>query len=1051
MAFPSGKAYYCLRLIVLVAVLPCLARRGAGQQQQQQQGGGGDEKQLLLQIKRAWGDPAALASWTDAAPHCRWLYVSCDSGGRVTSLSLPSVTVAGAVPDAIGGLTGLTVLNLQNTSVSGGFPAFLYNCTGITSIDLSLNSIGGDLPADIDRLGSNLTSLSLNNNNFTGEIPPALSKLKNLKVLTLNSNQLTGTIPAELGELTSLDTLKLEVNSFSSGELPGSFKNLTSLKTVWLANCNLTGEFPSYVTEMPEMEYLDLSQNSFTGGIPPAIWNLPKLQFLYLYSNKLAGDVVINGKIGAANLTEIDISVNQLTGLIPESFGSLMNLRYLNLNTNKFSGKIPEVIAQLPALEFLLLFQNNLAGQLPAELGKHSPVLRDIQVDNNNLTGPIPEGVCENRGLWIISASANRLNGSIPAGLAACPALMSLRLQDNELSGEVPAALWTETKLINLLLNDNELTGTLPEKLFWNLTGLYIHNNRFSGRLPATAIKLQKFNAHNNLFSGDIPDGFASGMPLLQELDLSRNQLSGAIPASIGSLSGLTQMNFSMNQLTGEIPAGLGSMPVLTLLDLSSNKLSGAIPTALGSLKVNQLNLSSNQLTGEIPAALAVPAYEESFLGNPGLCVSAPRAGKFASMRSCAAAKASDGVSPGLRSGLLAAGAVLVVLIGGLAFFIVRDIKRRKRLGRTEPAWKLTPFQALDFSEASVLRGLADENVIGKGGSGRVYRVAYTARSAGGTGGTVAVKRIWTGGKLDKNLEREFDSEVDILGHVRHTNIVKLLCCLSRAETKLLVYEYMDNSSLDKWLHGHKWLAGGATSRAPSVRRAPLDWPARIRVAVGAARGLCYMHHECSPPIVHRDVKSSNILLDADLRAKVADFGLARMLVQAGTPDTMSAVAGSFGYMAPECAYTRKVNEKVDVYSFGVVLLELITGREAHDGGEHGSLAEWSWRHLQSGRSIAEAADSCITDAGYGDDVEVVFKLGIICTGAQPATRPTMRDVLQILVRCEQGHQTTADEKAAEYDGDGAPFLQVRGGSRRKQLSDTKGVDDGKGSLDSIV
>ncbi|KAL5202561.1 hypothetical protein ABZP36_013513 [Zizania latifolia] len=1036
MAFPSYAAY--LRLLLVLVTVPCLARRGAAQ---------GDEKQVLLRIKRAWGDPPALASWTDQAaapPHCLWMYVACNaSSGRVTSLSLPNVTVTGRVPDAIGELTVLTVLNLQNTSVTGGFPAFLYNCTGITSIDLSWNYLDGELPADIDGLGKNLTYLALDNNNFVGEIPAALSKLKNLKVLTLDNNLFTGTIPAELGELTSLKTLTLGLNQFSPGELPGSFKNLTNLRTIWLAKCNLTGEFPSYVTEMPEMESLDLSMNSFTGRIPPAIWSLQKLQHLFLYTNKLIGDVVINGKIGATSLIELDLSVNQLTGAIPESFGSLVNLTVLNLMTNNFSGEIPVSIAQLPSVVIMKLFNNNLSGTLPPELGKNSPFLRDIEVDDNDLTGPIPEGVCNNRRLWIISASGNRLNGSIPASLATCPALISLQLQDNELSGEVPAALWTETKLMTLLLQNNgQLTGSLPEKLFWNLTRLYIHNNRFSGRLPTTAAKLQKFNAGNNLFSGEIPDGFAAGMPLLQELVLSANQLSGAIPASIGSLGSLAQMNFSGNQLTGAIPAGLGSMPVLTLLDLSSNKLSGNIPPALGSLKVNDLNLSSNQLTGEIPAALAIAAYDKSFLGNPDLCASASMARNLAGVRSCAA-KASDGMSPGLRSGLLAAGAVLVVLIGALALFVVRDIKRRKRVARTEEAWKLIPFQPLDFGESSVLRGLADENIIGKGGSGRVYRVAYTSWSSGATGGTVAVKRIWTGGKLDKNLEREFDSEVNILGHLRHTNIVKLLCCLSRAETKLLVYEYMHNGSLDKWLHGHKWLAGGAMARAPSVRRAPLDWPARIRVAVGAARGLCYMHHECSPPIVHRDIKCSNILLDSELTAKVADFGLARMLVQAGTPDTMSAVAGSFGYMAPECAYTRKVNEKVDVYSFGVVLLELVTGREAHDGGEHGSLAEWAWRHLQSGKSIADAADRCIVDAGYGDDVEVVFKLGIICTGAQPATRPTMRDVLQILVRCEQAHQKTADEKVAECAD--APLLQDKGGSRRKQLS------DGKSSFDSIV
>ncbi|KAL6618908.1 hypothetical protein ACP70R_034047 [Stipagrostis hirtigluma subsp. patula] len=1048
----TTRGHARLRVLLLLFLCACLAlpRRAAAQ-------GVADEARLLLRIKREWGDPAPLASWGAAGggPHCNWTYVSCDAAGRVASLALANVTLGGAaVPEAIGGLAGLTVLDLHNTSVGGGFPAFLYNCTGITRVDLSNNRLGGELPADIDRLGGNLTYLALDNNSFTGEIPAAVSKLKGLTYLALNSNNLTGTIPPGLGELTSLQTLKLgSLNSFGPGTLPESFKNLTKLRTVWLAKCSLTGEFPSYVTGMPDMEWLDLSGNAFTESIPPAIWNLQKLQNLYLFANNLTGDIVINGPIGAAGLIEVDLSMNQLTGTIPEGLGSLMKLRYLNLFQNKLTGGIPASIAELPSLVFLWLWDNKLSGVLPAELGKKTPLLRDIQIDKNKFSGPIPAGICDNGQLWVLTASGNRLNGSIPTGLASCPSLIWLQLQDNELSGEVPAALWTVPKLLTVSLQNNgKLGGSLPEKLYWNLTRLYIDNNQFTGRLPASATRLQKFYAGNNLFSGDIPAGFAAGMPLLQELDLSANQLSGAIPASIASLTGLSQMNFSHNQLTGEIPAGFGSMPVLTLLDLSSNQLSGPIPPALGSLKANQFNLSSNQLTGEVPAALATAAYDQSFLDNPGLCTAAPSSGYLMGVRSCTA-QGTDHVSPRLRAGLLAAGAALLVLIAALAFFVVRDIKRRKRLlARADEGWKLTPFQPLDFGEASVLRGLGDENLIGKGGSGRVYRVTYTSRSSGAAGGTVAVKRIWAGGKLDKNLEREFEAEMNILGHIRHSNIVKLMCCLSRAETKLLVYEYMDNGSLDRWLHGHKWVAAGsAVARAPSVRRAPLDWPARVRIAVGAARGLCYMHHECSPPIVHRDVKSSNILLDSELHAKVADFGLARMLVEAGTPDTVSAVAGSFGYMAPECAYTRKVNEKIDVYSFGVVLLELVTGREASDGGGHGSLAEWAWRHLQSGKSIADAADKCIRDAGYGDDVEVVFKLGIICTGAQPSTRPTMKDVLQILLRCEQAHQKTLDEKVADYDA--APLLQVRGGSRRKQLSDDKGIDggDGNGELDCHV
>ncbi|CAN6349145.1 unnamed protein product, partial [Urochloa humidicola] len=285
------------------------------------------------------------------------------------------------------------------------------------------------------------------------------------------------------------------------------------------------------------------------------------------------------------------------------------------------------------------------------------------------------------------------------------------------------------------------------------------------------------------------------------------------------------------------------------------------------------------------------------------------------------------------------------------------------------------------------------------GGSGHVYRVSYTNRYNNSTG-VVAVKQIRSVAWLDEKLEREFESEASILCNIRHKNIVKLLCCLSSAESKLLVYDYMDNGSLDRWLHGSILPSGHSMAMSRSMQHVPLDWPTRLIVAVGATQGLCYMHHECSPPIVHRDVKASNILLDSEFRAKVADFGVARMLVRAGEPNTMSGVAGSFGYMAPECAYTRKVDEKVDVYGFGVVLLEITTGRKANDGGEHSSLAQWAEQHYRSGGSIPDAIDISIRYAGYTDEIETVFRLGVKCTGNLPSPRPTMKDVVQILVKC---------------------------------------------------
>uniref|UniRef100_A0A6N2L2A5 Protein kinase domain-containing protein n=1 Tax=Salix viminalis TaxID=40686 RepID=A0A6N2L2A5_SALVM len=207
----------------------------------------------------------------------------------------------------------------------------------------------------------------------------------------------------------------------------------------------------------------------------------------------------------------------------------------------------------------------------------------------------------------------------------------------------------------------------------------------------------------------------------------------------------------------------------------------------------------------------------------------------------------------------------------------------------------------------------------------------------------------------------------------------------------------MENQSLDRWLHGRKRSPSVGIS---SVHNSVLDWPTRFQIAIGAARGLSYMHHDCYTPIIHRDVKSSNILLDSELRARIADFGLARILATQGEAHTMSAVAGSFGYMAPEYAYTTRVNEKIDVYSFGVVLLELATGKEPNSGDEQTSLADWAWQQFGQGTPIADCLDPEIKEPCFLQEMTTVFNLGLICTHPSPSTRPSMKDVLEILRRC---------------------------------------------------
>ncbi|KAL1555006.1 kinase family with leucine-rich repeat domain-containing protein [Salvia divinorum] len=228
----------------------------------------------------------------------------------------------------------------------------------------------------------------------------------------------------------------------------------------------------------------------------------------------------------------------------------------------------------------------------------------------------------------------------------------------------------------------------------------------------------------------------------------------------------------------------------------------------------------------------------------------------------------------------------------------------------------------------------------------------------------------------------------------------------------------MENRSLDRWLHSRN----RSYNISGSVHHVVLDWPKRLQIAIGAAHGLTYMHHHCSPPIVHRDVKSSNILLDSKFNAKITDFGLARKLIKHGEPNTKSVVAGSFGYMAPEYAQTRRVSEKIDVYSFGVVLLELITGKEGHCGDESSSLAEWAWRHIQEGKSIHDIMDEDLKDPLYLEDINTILKLGLICTSTYPLSRPAMKDVLQILLRC--GQRLPISDKTDGNKYDVAPLLQ---------------------------
>ncbi|CAL5023084.1 unnamed protein product [Urochloa decumbens] len=809
-----------------------------------------DDHQILLGLKQHWGrNSPALSGWNaSSAAHCNWGGVTC-TNGVVTAITLSNQSFIKPIPASLCFLKDLAILDLSYNNFSTSFPIILYNCSNLNYLDLSNNLFVGNLPDDINRLSTQLEHLNLSGNSFTGSIPPSIGWFPGLKSLILDTNGFDGSYPAEgISNLTNLEILTLADNPFASAPVPWEFGKLIHLTVLWLSDMNITGEIPDSLSNLTDLKTLALSENRIQGIIPMWIWQLRKLQKLYMYGNSFIGETAAN--VTALNLVEIDVSANILTGTIPEDFGKLTSLTLLYLYYNQLHGPIPPTIGLLPNLADIRLFNNKLSGALPPELGKHSP-LGNLEVSNNNLSGELPEGLCFNRKLHDIVVFNNSFSGKLPESLESCNTLDNLMMYNNHFSGEFSTSLWSvvTNKLSSVMIQNNNFSGTFPTQLPWNFTQLDISNNKFSGPVPTLAGKMKVFKAANNLLSGEIPWDL-TGISQITDLDLSRNQITGSIPMTIGVLKGLHALNISGNQISGNIPAAFGFMSALTILDLSSNALSGEIPKDFNKLRLSFLNLSMNQLSGEIPTSLQIEAYDLHL--NPGLCVSSNNS-KHNFPICMARSNFSNDLSRRLVT-LFSVLASIVFLSSAVAGFLVL----RKQKHRQKPLpWKLTPFHALHFTEHGILSGLCEQNWIGSGRSGKVYHVHVADEAGAGT--TVAVKKIWRLQSLDENLEKDFLAEVQILGEIRHTNIVKLMCCISSSEAKLLVYEFMENGSLDRWLHQRERIG------AP----APLDWLTRLQISIDSARGLCYLHHGCSPAIVHRDVKSANILLDSEFRAKV--------------------------------------------------------------------------------------------------------------------------------------------------------------------------------------
>ncbi|KAL8162303.1 hypothetical protein V2J09_013792 [Rumex salicifolius] len=868
-----------------------------------------DRLALLAFKAKIIDDPfKMMLSWNDSTHFCEWYGVTCGSRHqRVTQLSLLSLKLGGSISPHIGNLSFLHILQLTNNNLVHQIPEEIGGLQRLKVLNLMNNSLGGEIPLNLSRC-SQLRSLILSNNKLEGVIPTELGLLSKLQSFGASKNNLVGSVPLSLGNLTLLEELMLSFNNFT-GKIPktlGSLNHLTRLAV----GSNLYGEVPSSIFNLSSLEFIELGGNQLHGRLPPSLFNtLPNLYYFSVSINQFSGPIPVSLS-NASNLQLLQLQLNEFEGNVP----SLENLRQLavfsvygnqlgsgargqddlsflcsltnatflialQMDNNSFAGMFPQCITNLSSqLQVLTIFNNYIHGSIPREIDSLSG-LQSLSISNNSFTGIIPPIIGNLGNLTILYLDGNRFSGLIPLSIGKLSKLLSLDLSSNSLEGTIPSTLQNCTSLQSLGLSNNKLNGSIPTQIL---------------QMPSLSLYLML--SHNQL-SGSLPEEVGK-LTNLYMLDVSANRLSGEIPDSLGECTSMEFLGLYSNSFRGAIPSSWSSMRGLQVLDLAYNNLSGEIPEFLASFKdLIMLNISFNYLQGLVPNSGVFTNASATFLqGNNRLCGGIPQF----HLPKCRSSHDRKSTRLSLKLKVVIATVAGLVIVGLLlcVFGIVwklRQTNERVMVAQLDhPAVQFVSFG--DIHRATY--GFSKENMIGIGSFGEVYRgVVHEG------GEVVAIKVL----KLDRlGATKSFVAECEALRNIRHKNLVKLLTVCSSAdyqgnEFKALIYEFMPNGSLEEWLHPPGTREENMTPRKLGVSK-------RLSIAIDVASLLEYVHHELGTPLVHCDIKPSNILLDGDLSGRVSDFGLAKFLADSGGSDQPSSsvgVRGTVGYAPPASFFLR--------------------------------------------------------------------------------------------------------------------------------------------------
>ncbi|KAL5854128.1 hypothetical protein ACOSQ4_003930 [Xanthoceras sorbifolium] len=939
-------------------------------------------------------------------------FANMSGGGpnNLTYLSLTTNMFEGEIPSFILKFKQLQILGLENNNFKGGIPKEIGNLTKLKGLYISNNKLQGEIPQELGNLAE-LESLALSTNVLTGHIPSLIFNISSLLQIEFSNNSLTGTIPSNLWKCRELTAAFLENNQFK-GRIPREIGNLTSLKYLDLGFNNLIGEIPNEIGSIPNLEFLSLQVNNLDGHVPATIFNISTLKWLSLASNKLSGSLSSKIGIGIPYIEEFSVGINYFSGTFPNFITNASRLHLLVLGVNLFSGFIPSTIGDgLTSLERFELGDNNftstttdlsfltsltncknlksasfdanpLNGFLPTSIGNLSNSLETISLDSCNIGGNIPQEIGNLKNLMILYLGRNEFTGSIPVTLRNLKQLQGLSLELNKLEGSIPNDLCHSNKLVELYLGNNKLSGAIPP-CFGNMTSLrtvWLSSNGLSSVIPPSLWNLKDIlhiNLSSNSLIGTLPLAFGN-LKVVVDVDLSRNHLNGEIPTTMGGLQNLQNLALGYNNLQGSIPESFGGLISLEFLDLSNNNLSGVIPKSLETLSyLKYLNLSFNQLEGKIPTEGPFSNFStKSFIMNHALC-GLPRL-QVPPCKTNTHPKSKITV-------VLAITLPLIFIVSMTLIIVMREYRKRRssQLANSNDVdvsqraiWRRISYQEL----ARATKGFSESNLLGRGGFGSVFRGKLL------DGMEIAVKVFHV--QMERAL-RSFNVECEVLSNIHHRNLVKIISSCTNEEFKALVLEYMSNGSLAKCLYSNEFV---------------LDILQRLNILIDVASALEYLHFGYSIPIVHCDVKPSNVLLDQDMVGHLSDFGITKLL---GEEESMTHTQtfATAGYMAPEYGREGRVSREGDVYSYGIMVMETFTKKKPTDEifTEEMSLRHWvgdSFNH-----SIMEVVDNDLL--GMEDRhflmreqcLSSILSLAMDCTRDLPKDRINIRNVVSRLIQ----------------------------------------------------